>query len=192
MSWIWLSQDLVPLLAWRPRSALPAQCLRTTFITVACLLLARCGGEARLVPPAESTPSGTVSRAGVSAAIPAATAVTWQIGDVVWTNATDPITNAPLEPVASFPPDVLRIVAAVHVDALPAGSSIEAIWEYNDTSLDAFSTRLSLDGGSANLWVSFYIERDPEVDWPAGTYEVKISLNGSTKQEAAVRVEEGS
>ena len=80
----------------------------------------------------------------------------------------------------------------MHIDALSAGSSLEATWEYNDTSLDAFTTRLAPADSGADQWVSFYIERDPEVEWPVGTYEVKISLDGATVQQAAVEVREES
>jgi len=115
-----------------------------------------------------------------------------QIGDLVWATAIDPTTNAPINPVSSYRPDAVRIVAALHIDALSAGSSLEATWEYNDTSLDAFTTRLTPAASGADQWVSFYIERDPKIEWPAGTYEVKISLDGATVQQAMVEVREGS
>jgi hypothetical protein len=121
-----------------------------------------------------------------------ATAAAEPIGNVVWAMATDPATNAPIDSVSSYPPDALRIVAAMRIDALPAGSSVEATWEYNDTSLDAFTTRLTPVDSGADRWVSFHIERDPEVEWPVGTYEVRISLNGTTVHEAAVDVREES
>jgi len=111
---------------------------------------------------------------------------------VVWATATDSATNAPIDPVSSYKPDAPRIVAALRMDALPAGSRVEATWEYNDTSLDAFSTQLTPPDSGADRWISFYIERDPEVEWPVGTYEVRISLNGTTVQEAAVEVREES
>jgi hypothetical protein len=115
-----------------------------------------------------------------------------QIGGVVWSTSTDPATNAPVEPVSSYRPDALRIVAAAHTAELSPGASVEATWEYNDTSLDAFTTRLTPSERGAEQWISFYIERDPEVEWPVGTYEVKISLNGATVQQAALEVREES
>jgi len=121
-----------------------------------------------------------------------ATPLAQPIGDVVWATATDPATNAPIDPVSSYHPDALRIVAAAQIHAVSAGSTIEATWEYNDTSLDAFTTRLPPANSRADQWISFYIERDPEVEWPEGTYEVRISLNGTIEQQAAVEVREGS
>jgi hypothetical protein len=127
-----------------------------------------------------------------AAATPRATAAAEPIGAVVWATATDSATNAPVDSVSSYSPDAPRIVAAVRIDALPAGSTVEATWEYNNTSLDAFATRLTPADSGVDQWLSFYIERDPEVEWPIGTYEVRISLNGATVHEAAVEVREES
>jgi hypothetical protein len=192
VSRVGLSEDLGRCLAWRSLSVPPARRLRAASIAVACGLLASCGGEPVLVPPAQSTPRSVTDSTSVSAAIPAATAITSQIGDVVWTISTDPTTNAPVEPVSTYAPDALRIVAAVPVGALSAGSTVEAIWEYNDTSLDDFTTRLTPTESGTNQWIHFYIERDAEVEWPVGTYEVKISLNGEPVQGDAVEVREES
>ena len=98
----------------------------------------------------------------------------------------------PIEPVSSYRPDAPRIIAAMQTFALSAGSTVEATWEYNDTSLDAFSTRLAPADSSAESWISFYIDRDPDVPWPVGTYEVTVSLNGTIVQQAAIEVTEQS
>ena len=115
-----------------------------------------------------------------------------QIGDIVWATATDPATNAPIEPS----PATVRMLPGSSprrtTDALSAGSTVEATWEYNDTSLDAFTTQLTLSESGADQWMSFHIARDPEVPWPVGTYEVKISLNGTPVQQDAVEVREES
>jgi hypothetical protein len=128
----------------------------------------------------------------VTAGTPVATAAATQISDIVWATATDPATNAPIELVSSYRPDARRIIAAVHMDALMAGSIVEATWEYNDTSLDAFTTQLRPSDTGADQWISFYIERDPEVEWPVGTYDVTVSLDGTTLRQAAVEVHEES
>ena len=54
------------------------------------------------------------------------------------------------------------------------------------------TTQLAPADSGADQWVSFYIERDPEVEWPVGTYEVKVSLDGAIVQQAAVEVREES
>jgi hypothetical protein len=114
---------------------------------------------------------------------------TW-FSQIVWATAIDPATSAPGEPVTSYPPDAPRIIAVLEAFALSAGSLVEATWEYNSTSLDAFSTRLVADSSTAERWISFSIERSPDVPWPVGTYEVTVSLNGTTVQQASIEVAE--
>jgi hypothetical protein len=192
VSWVKLSQHLVRCRARRSLSVPLERRVRVASVALACGLLANCGGEPRLAPAADPSPQIITDNATMSTAVPAGTTVATRVGDIVWATATDPTTNAPVEPVSSYPPDALRIVAAVHADAISGGSSVEATWEYNDTSLDAFTTQLTPSERGANQWLSFYIERDPEVEWPVGTYEVKISVNGETVQEAAVEVRQES
>jgi hypothetical protein len=113
-----------------------------------------------------------------------------QIGDIVWATSTDPASNMPIDAVASYRPDAPRIIAAVRTRVLSAGSTVEATWEYNDTSLDAFTTRLTPSSSGAERWISFHIARDPEVPWPVGTYELTIALDGAIVRQAAVEVSE--
>ena len=191
MSWIRLSQSLVERPTRRPHVGAGARrwvCAAST--ALACSLLASCGGEPRLQPPSDSSQQLIKGAPDVAAGTPVSTAVVPQIGGVVWATSTDPVTNAPVEPVSSFRRDALRIIAAAHTAGLSPGASVEATWEYNDTSLDAFTTRLTPPERGTEQWISFYIERAPEVEWPVGTYVVKISLNGATVQQATVEVRE--
>ena len=87
-------------------------------------------------------------------------------------------------------PDAPRIIAVMQTFALSAGSVVEASWEYNNTSLDAFSTRLVPPSSTAERWISFLIERNPDVPWPVGTYEVSVSLNGTSVQQSSIEVTE--
>jgi hypothetical protein len=159
------------------------------FVALQGTLLVSCGGEPRLVPPDDQSRSHTIERSAVPGATPRAN-VTSSVGRIVWTAAIDETTNAPIEPVSSYPPTAPRIIAAVPAQSLPSGSQIEATWEYNDTSLDAFTTQLSQTETIDQAWIAFHIERDPAVPWPVGTYEVSISLDGTTMQVAAVEVSE--
>jgi hypothetical protein len=188
-----LSQRLVERCARQPiAGSLSWRSFRAALLAMTCGLLTSCGGEPILAPPADSPPQMIANTPVASAATPVTMATAPQVGGIVWATKTDPATNAPIDRVSNFPPDALRIVAAVHVDALSAGSSVEATWEYNDTSLDAFTTRLTPSDNGADQWISFFIERDPEMEWPVGTYEVSISMDGETVQQAAVEVREES
>ncbi len=167
------------------RRSLSAACL-----ALVCAMLAGCGGERRLVPPAGPSPQ-VVSEAPVGpGATPVSTAVATKFGPIVWATATDSETSAPIEPVLSYPPHAPRVIAVMQTFALSAGSVVEATWEYNNSSLDAFSTRLVAASSTAESWISFHIERDPDVPWPVGTYEVSVSLNGTLAQQSSIEVTE--
>lgn len=157
-----------------------------------CALLVSCGGEARLVPPGglSSTPTS-----GVPGASPVATpgtnpsdSSTPAIGEIVWVAMSDPVTNAPVDVVPSYSPEAPRITASALVTALSAGAIVAATWEYNDTSLDAFSRQIVLSAATDQIWISFHIDRESETAWPAGAYEVAISLDGTVVQRAVVDV----
>jgi hypothetical protein len=110
---------------------------------------------------------------------------------IVWAEAVDPASNAPTAPVETYSPETDRIIAAVLVHALPAGATLEATWEYNNTSLDAFTRRVAIAEPAAERWVTFYIARSPDTPWPVGTYAVTIALNGEVVQHAAIDVAGG-
>jgi hypothetical protein len=190
VGWVKLSSRPVGRRARRPAMGTAARApLRAACLALVCGLLVSCGGgEPRLVPPFEPSPQIMATSTTVEAGTPLAAALESQIGDVVWTTATDAATSAPVDMVSSYRPEAPRIIAAVQTRGLAAGSVVEATWEYNDTSLDAFTTRLTLTERGAEQWLSFHIARDPEMLWPVGRYEVTISVNGNKVQQAAVDV----
>jgi hypothetical protein len=160
-------------------------------IASACLLfVVGCGSEPRLVAPIEPTPPlATPSPVAASPVSSAATLVaTEPLGALVWAATIDPATNAPLQTAATFAPEVPRITATAPVHALPAGATVTASWEYNDTSLDDFTTRMVVPEALNERWLAFFIERDPAVAWPEGEYAVTISVNEIVTQHAAVDV----
>jgi hypothetical protein len=191
MGWVQLALRFVDCSARRPlagtiaRRSLGAACL-----ALVCAMLASCGGELRLAPPAGPSPQPMSEAPAGTTATPASTAVATRFGQVVWATAIDPATSAPIEPVSSYRPDAPRIIVVLQTFALSAGSLVEATWKYNNTSLDAFTTRLVPASRAAESWISFSIERSPDVPWPIGTYEVTVSLNGSTVQQVSIEVTE--
>jgi hypothetical protein len=102
--------------------------------------------------------------------------------------SADPVTNAPRDEVSNFHPDAPRIAAFVLTGALPAGSTIQAEWEYNDTTLDAFARQIVLPAATDRTWLSFHIDRGEDEAWPVGVYEVTISLDGQSARHASVEV----
>jgi hypothetical protein len=164
--------------------------IRGAMALASLLFVVGCGSEPRLIAPIEPTPPlATISPAAASpVATPATTVATGPLGAIVWAATVDPTTNAPLEAATTFAPDAARITAAVPVHALPAGATVTASWEYNNTSLDDFTTRMVLPESLNERWLAFFIERGSEVEWPEGEYAVTISVNEIVTQQAAVDV----
>jgi hypothetical protein len=84
--------------------------------------------------------------------------------------------------------DAPRIVANVPAYVLPAGSQVSAAWSYNNTSLDAFATTLTIDQPQKEQWLTFQLSRNTETPWPTGVYEITVSLNGQVAQSASIEV----
>lgn len=98
------------------------------------------------------------------------------------------MTQAPLQTEASYTSDAPTIYACLFAKNLPAGTVVEASWTYNNTSLDAFSTRLALPDAASQRWIAFHITRDPNVLWPTGTYALAVTIDGKTIKQASVEV----
>ena len=183
--WPW-RVDRVP-----PRAAGGSAARRTLSLALLVLqgvFLVSCGGEPLLVPPGDPLPAATNETSELAPATPVHASTTPDIGAIIWTTATEPVTNAPVQPVSSYLSDAPRITAAAPALSLLAGSRVQATWEYNNTSLDAFTTRIAATGGAEETWVTFHIDRDPDVPWPLGEYEVTISLDDVAMQHAMVEV----
>jgi hypothetical protein len=161
--------------------------LRAVLIATGCALLVGCGGPQLAAPDNASTPSEIGTPLVSTAPVPEASPVS-SLGEIVWAASADPVTNTPQETVTTYSPEAPRISAFVLTTALPSGAAIEADWEYNDTSLDAFSRQIVVPTTTDQAWVSFHIDRGDAEPWPAGIYEVTISLNGKPVREAAVEV----
>jgi hypothetical protein len=110
------------------------------------------------------------------------------LGDIVWASDIDPKTSAPVASVTRYAPDAPRLVAVTRAERLPAGSRIDATWDYNNTSLDALTTQVVTADQASDRWISFSIDRDPAVLWPVGSYDVAISLDGQVVQRSTVEV----
>jgi hypothetical protein len=109
------------------------------------------------------------------------------LGEIRWSSeATTPAT--PAAGLTQLTSDVPRIIANVPAYALPAGSQVSAIWSYNNTSLDAFATTLTIDQPQTEQWLTFQLSRNTEAPWPTGVYEITVSLNGQVAQSASIEV----
>ncbi len=162
--------------------------IRCLVTAIVCVLIAGCGGEARLGPVPETSP---VPGLGTPVAFSPAERDPSRppsIGEIVWATSADPESNAPVDTVATFSPDAARITAYMLTDAIPAGSTIEATWEYNSTSLDALTRQVVPPSAIGESWISFHLERGQDTRWPTGVYEISVSLDGSVVRRAAVEI----
>lgn len=108
--------------------------------------------------------------------------------DIVWTTEW---AGAPGEkPVAEneLESDSPAIVALVRARMLPPGSQVDAVWTYNDTSLDTFTTQVTTSGASDDVWLAFRLDRNPDQLWPAGAYQVTLTFNGAEVMTGAIQV----
>lgn len=169
---------------WRRMRRAPGSILAPWLI----LFLVSCGGEPQLALPA--TPSAmSTAEAPSSVQLPASPVSREPaIGEIVWTTQTEPASGSPASTVSHVPADAPRIVAVAMASDLPAGVSVEASWFYNDTPLEGFSTAIPIEQHIDESWLSFHIERSPDVHWPAGQYEITIQLDGEVVQEASIDV----
>ena len=158
-------------------------------IGVCLLLLTACGGEPTLVAPATSTPVLAPELPATPAPESAATPEPSQagLGAIVW-SAEVPGIATPVPGITQLPGAVPRIVANVPAFALPVESQVSAAWSYNNTSLDAFATTLTIDQLQQEQWLTFQLVRNTEEPWPAGVYEITVSLNGQVAQSASLEV----
>jgi len=152
--------------------------------------LSACGGDTKLAVPDQQqstpTPRPQFQTSVPGTASPVNTTPT--IGEVTWTTAIAPATQGPVDGVTNYVVDAPSIIAVMPAANLPPDAEVEARWSYNSTSLDDFATSLAGDLGPGDRWINVRLDRAPEVPWPAGVYQVTVSLDGALVQEASIEV----
>lgn len=109
------------------------------------------------------------------------------LGDIRW-SGEEATTATPAAGPTQLTTDVPRIIANVPAYSLAAGSQVSAAWSYNDTSLDAFATTLTIDQLQSEQWLAFQLSRSADTPWPVGVYQITISLNGQAAQTSSIEV----
>ena len=154
-------------------------------LIVACGLLAACGSDKK-----EATPSGATKEPSATETVevvPTALSGEPRIGDVVWTSAVEPGSNAPVGAATPVVGDT-TIYAVFPIESLPAGSQLVATWFFNNTSLDALSSAMRIDQDRVSGWIEFHIERTGADPWPNGTYEIVVTDGTTVLQRAEVTI----
>jgi hypothetical protein len=149
------------------------------------LLLAACGEEDPGSMPTVGPTTTTAPAAPASTEIPSAS-----IEPIVWTSSVDSTTNAPTEPVEQFSTADQTIYAVVRVANVPQGAVLSASWTYNDAPLESATRAIVPTQAYRSGYVEFHLAKVDSETWPAGSYGVTMTIDGSVAQMAVVNVVE--
>lgn len=113
------------------------------------------------------------------------------LGPVEWATEIDPETHEPRQRVESFATDAPVIYAVLAVDHVTAGTTIQAEWTYNRTSLESFDQVVVVESPASNTWLEFHLALTQPGAWPSGQYEITILVNGTPAVTGSVEVVAG-
>lgn len=114
------------------------------------------------------------------------------LGAPVWTRSIDLQTAEPLQPVQVFADSDRVLGVSFPIVQIPAGTEIQAAWEYNDTSLDGLDVSLAVEIDRVEGWVAFRLERDDGGLWPDGRYMILLETDGVAITSGEIEVVEES
>ena len=147
-------------------------------ILLAVVVLAGCGA-ADDAPP---DPTATVAVEATPTVLVPTQPPDVVLGEVVWTTAVAEGTGAPVDTLTTLPNDAGRIVAAVPVETLPAGITLQARWSIDGDPLPALDPApLVVEEGRQDAWVSWSLSWTSDQPWPIGTLGIQIEVNGEPR-----------
>jgi hypothetical protein len=160
----------------------------TTLVATASLLIGCGGGQTQSPAPQDGSSADVAIQSTVAGATPASATPAPALDEILWAVTIDPSSDAPLTVTRRYPVDTTRLTASVLATNLPPSTAVDAAWSYNNTSLDAFATRVVVQDAAPRRWLSFHLDRNSETSWPAGTYAIEISLDGEPARRGEVEV----
>ena len=113
------------------------------------------------------------------------------LGTLSWASTIDEKTSEPEAVVQVFQDSDPAIYAVIEIERIPAGSEFEAVWEYNDTSLDGLEVTLTVPDDRIDGWIEFHLQRSEE-PWPDGEYRISVFWEGQPLLTETVGVVETS
>jgi hypothetical protein len=112
-----------------------------------------------------------------------------ELGQIVWATAVDESTKAPQDQVSTFPRDAAAIYAVIPVTRVLGNTQITAEWDYDGVPMPELTTTVSAPDLSNGGWIEFHIARSTNLLWPAGTYRIRILVEGQLAQESTIAVQ---
>jgi hypothetical protein len=111
------------------------------------------------------------------------------IGEIVWTAAVDPATNAPTEPLNALRNDAPQVVAALPIERLPEGTVLQAHWTIDGTPLPALDPEpVTVETSRADAWVAWTLRWEGDQPWPTGQLGIEVEVNGEPRGRAEIPI----
>ena len=154
------------------------------WILAACLLLlVACGGS-----DADPNPDSGADSTPPPASPTAEPATELTMERVVWTEAIEEETGAPVRIVENFTTQSPAIIAAVEVTNVPEGTTFTGTWTINDQPIEGSEMEITSDGDLPHAWVAFSFTRDDDKFYPVGQLSVVITSSDGAMQESSIEI----
>lgn len=152
--------------------------MRTAMILlVGALALTGCGSGDGATSDPTATVVATPTAVATTVAPPEIT-----LGEVVWTSAIADGTGAPVDALTSLPNNASQVVAAVPVETLPAGVTIQASWSIDGDALPGLEPApILVDEAREDAWLAWTLSWSSEQPWPIGRLGIHIQVDGETR-----------
>lgn len=106
----------------------------------------------------------------------------------IWTDAVDQSTGQPARQRTTFSADASRIIAAINVEHVPAGTTFSASWTIDAQPVPEAAMQAQVQSAGFSGWLTFAFTRDADQYFPLGKLHVTIQAAGSVVAEGDVDI----
>lgn len=108
---------------------------------------------------------------------------------IVWTDTVDGATGEPGSRLEVVPRDTTLIHATVETGSIPAGTTFEAVWSFNDEVIPELTTTLEVAEPRRAGWIGFDLTWTGATYWPQGTLSVEITASTGESVRSSVEIQ---